>query len=90
MVSRAGKKSTAIATILRGGTTLVESCYHLLSEWQQSCDSGSTRSVAMLSFSQGEVWADRSVQQFFKHFGGQTQDGDRMVGGALIFGFSPI
>ena len=42
----------------------------------------------MLSFSQGEVWADTSVHQFFKHFGGRTQDGDRSVGGALIFGFS--
>ena len=71
-----------------GWTFLVETCYHLLSKWQQSSDSGSARSITVLGFSQWQMRADASVHQFLEDFGGWAQDRYGTIGRTLIFGFA--
>ena len=42
----------------------------------------------MLCFSKGQVSADARVHQLFKHLGGRTQNRDRSVRCALVFGLT--
>ena len=71
-----------------GGTLLVETCYHLLSKWQQGRDGGPAGAIAVLGLSQRQMRTDPSKHQFLKYFGGWAQNRDGTIGWALVFGFT--
>ena len=71
-----------------GGAFLVETCYHLLSKWQQGRDGGPAGAIAVLGLSQWQVRTDPSEHQFLKYFGGRAQNRDRTIGWTLVFRFT--
>ena len=68
-----------------GGAFLVETCYHLLSKWQQGRDGGPAGAIAVLGLSQWQVRTDPCEHQFLKYFGGRAQNRDRTIGWTLVF-----
>ena len=71
-----------------GGAFLVETCYHLLSKWQQGRDGGPAGAIAVLGLSQWQVRTDPCEHQFLKYFGGRAQNRDRTIGWTLVFRFT--
>ena len=71
-----------------GGAFLVETCYHLLSKWQQGRDGGPAGAIAVLGLSQWQVRTDPCEHQFLKYFGGRAQNRDRTIGWTLVFRFA--